>query len=106
MRQWMRGYRKHRFVLYSGHDITIIRLLTALGAFDGHRPRYAARVVFELWRRNESENEAIVRTLYNGRLIQSRLINGSMPLTLFAQRVVSGDLRSKSSYILGCLRKS
>ena len=32
--------------------------------------------LFELWRINEFENEALVRTLYNGRLIQSHFING------------------------------
>lgn len=42
--------REEVFSLASGHDITISPLLSALGLTDASFPRFAARVVFELWR--------------------------------------------------------
>lgn len=42
--------REEVFSLASGHDITISPLLSALGLKDASFPRFAARVVFELWR--------------------------------------------------------
>lgn len=42
--------REEVFSLASGHDITISPLLSALGLSDASFPRFAARVVFELWR--------------------------------------------------------
>ena len=108
MHRWMRGHRKHQFVLYSDYKVSIVRLLTALGEFNGHRPRYSAKVVFEQWKRVQSGKHALVRTLPNEwtAFIQSYLINVSIPLTLFAQQVVSVDFRSKIFYICECVRKS
>lgn len=38
-----------RFTLYSGHDYTVLDLMRALGVHRGGWPKYAARVVFELY---------------------------------------------------------
>ncbi|XP_029923680.1 2-phosphoxylose phosphatase 1 isoform X2 [Myripristis murdjan] len=38
------------FTLSSGHDVSVAPLLSALGVEDAKFPRFAARVVFELWK--------------------------------------------------------
>lgn len=38
------------FSLYSAHDVTMAPLLSALGLQEARFPRFAARVVFELWK--------------------------------------------------------
>ncbi|KAL0973379.1 hypothetical protein UPYG_G00202680 [Umbra pygmaea] len=38
------------FSLHSAHDVTVAPLLSALGLEDARFPRFAARVVFELWK--------------------------------------------------------
>ncbi|CAD5115609.1 unnamed protein product [Dimorphilus gyrociliatus] len=53
-----------KIALYSGHDLTIKSVLTALGLFDGRWPSFAARVVFELYETPEGRHQ--VRILYNG----------------------------------------
>lgn len=69
--------REEVFSLASGHDITISPLLSALGLKDASFPRFAARVVFELWRspppkakqgeRSKGKGRALfIRILYNG----------------------------------------
>lgn len=76
--------REEVFSLASGHDITISPLLSALGLKEASFPRFAARVVFELWRsppakakqaktsagkgeRSKGKGGALfIRILYNG----------------------------------------
>ncbi|XP_011607068.2 2-phosphoxylose phosphatase 1 isoform X1 [Takifugu rubripes] len=72
--------REEVFSLASGHDITISPLLSALGLTEASFPRFAARVVFELWRspkqtkKSSSTGERskgkggglFIRILYNG----------------------------------------
>lgn len=66
------------FALSSAHDVTLAPLLSALGLTDASFPRFAARVVFELWRSpapakkgkgersKVKDGEPFVRVLYNG----------------------------------------
>uniref|UniRef100_A0A4W5NNC9 2-phosphoxylose phosphatase 1 n=1 Tax=Hucho hucho TaxID=62062 RepID=A0A4W5NNC9_9TELE len=59
------------FTLSSAHDVTVAPLLSALGLEDALFPRFAARVVFELWKsppRSKGGNggDMFVRVLYNG----------------------------------------
>lgn len=72
------------FTLSSGHDVTIAPLLSSLGLQEARFPRFAARVVFELWKsppatqgqrkKNTSKGEKskakdkafFIRVLYNG----------------------------------------
>ncbi|XP_028321578.1 2-phosphoxylose phosphatase 1 isoform X1 [Gouania willdenowi] len=67
------------FVLSSAHDVTVAPLLSALGLEEARFPRFAARMVFELWRSppvarraakggkaRSREGEAFIRVLYNG----------------------------------------
>lgn len=73
--------RQEVFALSSAHDVTVAPLLSALGLEEARFPRFAARVVFELWRsppaRKQSgkgekektkarDGELFVRVLYNG----------------------------------------
>ncbi|XP_010881411.2 2-phosphoxylose phosphatase 1 isoform X1 [Esox lucius] len=45
-----RAGREEVFSLYSAHDVTVAPLLSALGLEEARFPRFAARVVFELWK--------------------------------------------------------
>lgn len=70
------------FTLSSAHDVTMAPLLSALGLDQARFPRFAARVVFELWNSppiapaqpkkkgaketKPKDGEAFVRVLYNG----------------------------------------
>ncbi|TSN03368.1 Calsyntenin-2 [Bagarius yarrelli] len=74
MEKAARGNSEPVFALASAHDITMAPLLSALGLEGAGFPRFAARLVFELWKspdikgkgtRGGVEN-AYVRVLYNG----------------------------------------
>lgn len=72
------------FTLSSAHDVTIAPLLSALGLKEARFPRFAARVVFELWKSppamqgqpkksagkgeksRAKDREMYIRVLYNG----------------------------------------
>ncbi|XP_062505449.1 2-phosphoxylose phosphatase 1-like isoform X3 [Corticium candelabrum] len=106
MEGWINGSMKSRFILYSGHDSTITALLSALEAFDGHRPPYASRLVFELWQRKGQNSAHIVRVLYNGHVVQSSFIDQLMPFDGFKQGLLFGHLRDPASYLSACLSGS
>lgn len=54
-----------KFVIYSGHDTTIMPFLSALGVWDGEWASYASIVTMELW---EAENgDHYTRMAYNGK---------------------------------------
>lgn len=101
-KNWVKGDRALDFILYSGHDTTVSAVLTALHAFDGHRPPYAARVTFELWKKKEEENY-VVRTLYNGHIIESDIISNLTDFGAFQRRLTTGRLRSKQSHRSACI---
>ncbi|MED6249322.1 2-phosphoxylose phosphatase 1 [Ataeniobius toweri] len=74
------------FTLSSGHDVTMAPLLSALGLEEAKFPRFAARIVFEMWKSphttqgqaknragkgersksNSKDGEVFIRVLYNG----------------------------------------
>lgn len=77
--------------LYSGHDSTLIPLLSALGVSFSEWPRYAAHVIFELFRETPASDGGAnyyVRLLYNG---EEQQIGGCTspvcPLEEFAKAV-------------------
>ncbi|XP_060069331.1 2-phosphoxylose phosphatase 1-like isoform X2 [Ylistrum balloti] len=60
----------HKFILYSGHDISLTPLLAMLGLhLNGKWPPYASRVVFELYTKSahRNPNQGFIRVLYNGK---------------------------------------
>ncbi|XP_070610176.1 2-phosphoxylose phosphatase 1 [Erythrolamprus reginae] len=60
------GKKEELFVLYSAHDVTLSPVLSALGITGAKFPRFAARLVFELWKDEKKYNENFIRILYNG----------------------------------------
>jgi len=65
-----------KFVLYSGHDSTIEPLAAAVGVSNGMWPRYASRLVFELYApRDEADLHTVasIRVLHNGRDVTRQL---------------------------------
>ncbi|KAI5628727.1 2-phosphoxylose phosphatase 1 isoform X1, partial [Silurus asotus] len=69
-----RGKNEPVFALASAHDISMAPVLSALGLEGAGFPRFAARLVFELWKSPESKAKGprggvantFVRILYNG----------------------------------------
>jgi len=58
-----------KFVLYSGHDSTVEPMAAAIGVSNGNWPRYASRLVFELYApTNDASADTVagIRVLYNG----------------------------------------
>jgi len=65
-----------KFVLYSGHDSTIEPLAAAIGVSNGGWPRYAARIVFELYslvQEAGSDTVAGIRVLHDGKDVTRHL---------------------------------
>jgi len=65
-----------KFVLYSGHDSTIEPLAAAIGVSNGAWPRYASRLVFELYvptKEAGSDTMAGIRVLHNGKDVTRRV---------------------------------
>ncbi|KAG8445350.1 hypothetical protein GDO86_010219 [Hymenochirus boettgeri] len=60
------GKKGEVFALYSAHDVTISPILSSLGLKEARFPRFAARLVFELWHDPDKKKEHYVRILYNG----------------------------------------
>ncbi|KAM9315894.1 2-phosphoxylose phosphatase 1 isoform 1-T1 [Gastrophryne carolinensis] len=66
MLQIAEGKKDEVFALYSAHDVTLSPVLSALGLTEARFPRFAARLVFELWQNIEKVKEHFIRILYNG----------------------------------------
>ncbi len=60
MEKAVKGPRQYSFILYSGHDTTLIPVLSALGAPLDSQPPFASNVSFELYR-NKDEYSVKVR---------------------------------------------
>ncbi|XP_036188276.1 2-phosphoxylose phosphatase 1 isoform X1 [Myotis myotis] len=60
------GRSEEVFALYSAHDVTLSPVLSALGLTEARFPRFAARLIFELWQDRDEPREHAVRVLYNG----------------------------------------
>ncbi|XP_041126941.1 2-phosphoxylose phosphatase 1-like isoform X2 [Polyodon spathula] len=66
MQRIAEGRSEEVFALFSAHDVTVAPLLAALGLSEARFPRFAARIVFELWRAPRDKKSLFVRVLYNG----------------------------------------
>ncbi|XP_008117844.1 2-phosphoxylose phosphatase 1 isoform X2 [Anolis carolinensis] len=60
------GKKEELFALYSAHDVTLSPVLSALGITEARFPRFAARLLFELWTDGKKNKEHYIRILYNG----------------------------------------
>ncbi|KAJ8900915.1 hypothetical protein NDN08_000214 [Rhodosorus marinus] len=63
------GGKRHKLVIYSGHDTTLIPMLLSLNAFDEKWPEYSANLVIELLR-SRATGEPLVRFLYNDQVLK------------------------------------
>ncbi len=72
---------KYRLNYYSGHDITILPVMSLLGSPLEESPGYAANIIIELYK--DSEAQFYVKVLYNGDYVQLPVMNGkdSCPLS-------------------------
>ncbi|MEE6509080.1 hypothetical protein FKM82_024115 [Ascaphus truei] len=66
MQRVAEGKKEELFALYSAHDVTLSPVLSSMGLAEARFPRFAARLVFELWHNPEGKKEQYVRVLYNG----------------------------------------
>jgi hypothetical protein len=82
-----------KFILYSGHDVTLSPLLYVLGLHDGRWPPYASRVVMELYENENdlTEEKYFLKFLYNGLdktekvvFCKNKTLNGLCKLKLFS----------------------
>eukprot|EP01136_Pigoraptor_vietnamica_P000448 Opistho-1_new@25773 len=66
MEATLRGEKRARFHVYSGHDTTLAPLLVGLDLLDLHWPAFAASLTYEVMR-NKADGSRAVRVLYNGK---------------------------------------
>ncbi|XP_035214548.1 2-phosphoxylose phosphatase 1-like isoform X2 [Stegodyphus dumicola] len=68
MKNFINGKSAARFMLYSGHDVTLEPLSTALGIDDGSMIPYASRIIFEMYSHAVNNNiQYALKVLYNGK---------------------------------------
>ncbi|XP_052760141.1 2-phosphoxylose phosphatase 1-like isoform X2 [Mya arenaria] len=95
-----------RFVLYSGHDVTLAPLLQVLGIHNGRFPPYASRLVIEALEATKT-HLFMLKFIYNGvdttrriPFCESDLVDGMCPLKVFHSYVV--DELSNQYELSGC----
>ncbi len=89
LRAAVAGKQKSRLVLFSGHDISILGLMSALGRPLDSNPPYASHVEFELYRDGE---QYFVKTFYNGEPVRLRDDHdATLPLALFEEAIAAGQ---------------
>ncbi|XP_064459685.1 2-phosphoxylose phosphatase 1-like [Ornithodoros turicata] len=67
IRDTFEGRSGIRFLLFSGHDINLTPVSSALGFDDGVIPPYASRIVLEAYSSPRQGNDRYLRVLYNGK---------------------------------------
>ncbi len=63
---------RFNYILYSGHDDSILGIMSALNVPLANNPPYASHVDFELYKDN---NDYLVKVLYNGKVLQLSGVN-------------------------------
>ncbi|CAH1774424.1 unnamed protein product [Owenia fusiformis] len=102
-----------KFVLYSGHDLTVTALSVALGVNNGEWPKYATRFVLELIQ-SKNGSKFYIRAIFNGKDITSKVLfcqgkleEGLCPANEFFMFVLKEHIRKyfdDSSYFKACLK--
>lgn len=64
----IRQHHNKQFLIYSGHDSTLVPLLCALGVFDHRFPSYASYAALEFATRKDGST--VVRIVYNDHILQ------------------------------------
>jgi len=90
MQQAVKGRDEYRFVLYSGHDSTVLPVMAALGVPLDTAPPYASNICFELYRDTEKYH---VKVRYNGSDVVLPSAGGKSSCTYeqFRSLVLLGD---------------
>lgn len=78
----MNNENPFKWVMWSGHDSSLVPVLRAMGIFDGYWPPYASHLVWELWRKN---GDYYVYLHYNGATLTTPTCSAAMcPVKEFA----------------------
>eukprot|EP00172_Hildenbrandia_rubra_P002898 Plantae.Rhodophyta-Hildenbrandia_rubra.ctg4130.p2 GENE.Plantae.Rhodophyta-Hildenbrandia_rubra.ctg4130~~Plantae.Rhodophyta-Hildenbrandia_rubra.ctg4130.p2 ORF type:complete len:446 (-),score=83.45 Plantae.Rhodophyta-Hildenbrandia_rubra.ctg4130:698-2035(-) len=84
--------RKHKLLLFSGHDATLIPLLAILDHSKLEEwPPFASSIIFEVYEQANGSGESYIRVLYNGEaLTMKNCPKGGAPckLSIFRKNVV------------------
>merc|ERR1712196_57552 len=72
---------KKKFVIFSGHDSTIVPILCSLGIYENIWPPYASNIVFEIATYKRNRNKYYIRTIYNDRIKKLPFINNDDNIT-------------------------
>ena len=118
MRDVIEGRQRERFVLYSGHDLTLSPLLMVLGLYDGVWPPLASRFVIELYERktshfNMKKAQHFLKFIYNGKdrtsdvlFCKGKTVDGLCDFDLFSEFVFRTMLQrfKYTSYTDACSR--
>lgn len=101
------GEVKRRFFLYSGHDSTLDPFLLSLNVTDGTWPRYASRVIIELYSSaapGSDKRDLFIKVLYDGKDVtqmttgcQTLAPDGLCPLEKFKAAIVGEGFRKMFS---------
>ncbi len=73
MQKAIEGTQEHKFILYSGHDTSILPAMSALGAPLEATPPYASNMCFELY---QDKDDYHVKVRYNGMDIAMPCVGG------------------------------
>lgn len=65
---------KYKLTYYSGHDITILPVMSLLGSPLEESPGYAANIIIELYK--DGASQFYVKVLYNGNYVKLPIMNG------------------------------
>ncbi|KAL6770484.1 hypothetical protein ACKKBF_B31420 [Auxenochlorella protothecoides x Auxenochlorella symbiontica] len=103
MEETVAGTAKHRMLLYSGHDSTLMPLLVALGKEVETWPAYMSNLVFENWRRGDGQR--YVKVLYNGEALGLQELCGTpeCPLQDFRRAVMAPLQLDSATYAEECV---
>lgn len=107
---FMTSESRPRFVLFTGRDLVIGPVASALGFFDNQWPPFASHIVFELWQPkgagSNAKSNLRVRVLFDGVVVSSKFGCKSelCPLEAF-HAVVEGLLDGHSSHTEACAQE-
>lgn len=59
-----------KMYMFSGHDTSLIPLLSAFDIWAAEWPYYGSNISLELWSRKDDPSKKFVRTLYNGEALK------------------------------------
>jgi len=86
---------KYKLVYYSGHDITILPIMSLLGVPLKNSPGYAANIEYELYKTDASAY--IIKIRYNGNYVKLPIMDGKNQCTLEAFMKYVKEVNAKYS---------